>query len=214
MSILVLWFCAERFLIRENGARLALHKIGWWPVTRTHLQASAATIPRGGTRKCEKRPTSDCRLTSSSSRWDWEVPAPHSPRRLSPILIFWHPASAVRRVRPRAHATLQSEAEGALYDRLSSDLPWRGRSQLNRANIADQKQAGWACYSVRRLLFEHRAQARVSPETSLHMRQIPTGVLSFCAKALSPRVIFGARPHLCWASGGLACADHHADRRL
>jgi hypothetical protein len=41
MSILVLWFCAERFLIRENGARLALHKIGWWPVTRTHLQASA-----------------------------------------------------------------------------------------------------------------------------------------------------------------------------
>jgi hypothetical protein len=72
---------------------------------------------------------------------------PGPPPRLRPppaILIFWHHASAARRTRPRARATLQSEAEGAWCDRLSSDPLWRGLSQLDCAKIGGQKQAGQA----------------------------------------------------------------------
>jgi hypothetical protein len=72
------------------------------------------------------------------------------------ILISRHHARAARRARPRAHATLQSEAEGAWCDRLSSDLLWRGLSQLDRAKIGDQKQAARACYAARHFLFERQ----------------------------------------------------------
>lgn len=76
--------------------------------------------------------------------------SPQGPSHTRPlILTSRHHVCAATRAWPRAHATLQSEAEGAWYDRLSSDLLWHGPSQPDCAKIVDRKQASWVCNAAR-----------------------------------------------------------------
>jgi hypothetical protein len=118
-------------------------------------------------------------------RFGWGLPKGPAVARPPPIFVSRHQASAAPRDQPRAHTSLQSEAEAAWYDRLSPDLLWRGLSKLTHENIANPKQAGRACYSAQTLLFDE-GKAR-KPASYV---QLTTRVLLFCAKALSPRAKF------------------------
>jgi hypothetical protein len=102
-------------------------------------------------------------------QFGWSL-LPRGSSRRPLILISRRHASVARRARPPAHATLQYEAEAAWYDRLSSDLLWRGLFQPGCAKTADQKQVGRACYAARGRLFERQPGKQAPQNRASHAR--------------------------------------------